>query len=69
VISRASLEAAALTVTARAVAAAAVARDESRACHQRADHPDTAPAQARSIVVRLADDGNSAQFETLAAAC
>jgi L-aspartate oxidase len=69
VIGRAGLEDAALTVTARAVAAAAVARDESRGCHQRAEYPNTVAAQARSIVVRLADDGNSAQIEVLAAAC
>lgn len=69
VIDGAGLEDAALTVTARAVAAAAVARRESRGCHQRAEYPNTAPAQARSVVVRLADDGNVAQVEALAAAC
>jgi L-aspartate oxidase len=66
---RADLEAAALTVTAQAVAAAALARDESRGCHQRAEYPETAAAPGRSIVVRLADDGNVAQVEALAAAC
>ncbi len=55
VSNRADLEDAALTVTARAVAAAALARDESRGCHQRAEFPDAA-ADARSIVVRLADE-------------
>jgi L-aspartate oxidase len=69
VLNRAGLEDAALTVTARAVAAAAIARDESRGCHQRAEYPNTAPAHSRSVVVRLADDGNAAQVETLAAVC
>jgi L-aspartate oxidase len=69
VINRAGLEVAALTVTARAMTAAAVARNESRGCHRRAEYPDTTAAQARSIVVRLADDGNAVQVETLAAAC
>jgi L-aspartate oxidase len=52
---RRDFEDVALTLTARAVAAAALARDESRGCHHRAEYPDTAPEQARSIVVRLAD--------------
>ena len=62
------LEDAALTVTARAVAAAALARDESRGCHHRAEYPDAAVGRARSIVVRLADD-DSAQVEEPAAVC
>jgi L-aspartate oxidase len=62
------LEDAALTVTARAVAAAALARDESRGCHHRAEYPDTTVVQARSIVVRLADD-DSVQVDALAAVC
>ena len=62
------LEDAALTVTARAVAAAALARDESRGCHHRAEYPDAAVVPARSIVVRLADD-DSAQVEEPAAVC
>jgi L-aspartate oxidase len=62
------LEDAALTVTARAVAAAALARDESRGCHHRAEYPDATVEQARSIVVRLADD-DSAQVEEPAAVC
>ena len=56
------LEDAALTVTARAVAVAALARDESRGCHHRAEYPDATLAEARSIVVRLADD-DSAQAD------
>jgi L-aspartate oxidase len=59
---------AALTATARAVAAAALARDESRGCHHRAEYPDAAVVPARSIVVRLADD-DSAQVEEPAAVC
>ncbi|MBV8182804.1 MAG: L-aspartate oxidase [Mycobacterium sp.] len=62
------LEDAALTVTARAVAASALARDESRGCHHRAEYPDTPLAPARSIVVRLAAD-DSAQVEEPAAVC
>ncbi|NTY59068.1 L-aspartate oxidase [Mycolicibacterium sphagni] len=45
---RAAAEDVALTVTARAVAAAALARSESRGCHHRGDHPDADPAQAFS---------------------
>jgi L-aspartate oxidase len=63
---RADLEDAALTVTARAVAAAALARDESRGCHHRAEYPAAAAAPARSLIVRLAAD-DSAQVEALAA--
>jgi L-aspartate oxidase len=62
------LEDAALTVTARAVAAAALARDESRGCHHRAEYPDPTVVQARSIVVRLADD-DSVQVEEPVAVC
>jgi L-aspartate oxidase len=54
---RADVEDIALTVTARAVAAAALARSETRGCHHRADYPYTDPAQAQSIPVRLASDG------------
>ena len=43
VTSRAGLEDAALTVAARAVATAALAREESRGCHHRAECPDAAP--------------------------
>ncbi len=52
---RGAFEDAALTVTAQAVTAAALARAESRGCHHRGDHPDTDAAQAHSAVVRLAD--------------
>jgi L-aspartate oxidase len=67
VANRTDLEDAALTVTARTLAAAALARDESRGCHHRAEYPDAVPAQARSIVVGLAD--GDVCVETLAAAC
>jgi len=56
VTTRAGLEDAALTVAARAVAMAALAREESRGCHHRAEFPDAATAPARSFVVRLAAD-------------
>jgi L-aspartate oxidase len=64
----ADLEDAALTVTARAVTAAALARNESRGCHHRADYPDATLAQACSIIVRLGDD-DTAQVEEPAAVC
>ena len=66
VATRAGFEDAALTVTARAVAAAALAREETRGCHHRAENPDASATPARSLVVRLAADGN-AQVEALAA--
>ena len=52
VTDRGGAEDAALTLTARAIAAAALARTESRGCHHRADHPETDAAQAFSISVR-----------------
>jgi len=55
---RADAEDIALTVTARAVTAAALARAETRGCHHRSDDPDADPAQARSTTLRLASDGS-----------
>lgn len=56
-----------LAVAARVVTAAALARTESRGCHHRAEYPDAAPEQARSILVRLADDHHPAGVPALAA--
>ena len=64
---RRDFEDVALALTARAVTAAALARNESRGCHHRAEYPDAAPEQARSSVLRLADDHNSVLVEALAA--
>lgn len=55
VVHRGDLEDVALTVTARAVAAAALARAESRGCHHRADHPGAVPDRLCSSTVRLGD--------------
>ncbi|MBU3752240.1 MAG: L-aspartate oxidase, partial [Mycobacterium sp.] len=49
---RADFEDVALTAAARAVAAAALARTESRGCHHRGDYPETDPAQAVSRTLR-----------------
>lgn len=51
------LEDSALTVTARALLLAAQRRTESRGCHTRSDRPDTDPTQARSLELRIDDDG------------
>jgi L-aspartate oxidase len=67
VAGRRDFEDVALTLTARAVTAAALARNESRGCHHRGEYPDAAPEQARSSVLRLADDQNSVLVEALAA--
>jgi L-aspartate oxidase len=67
VASRRDFEDVALGLTARAVTAAALARNESRGCHHRAEYPDAAPEEARSSVVRLADDQNTVCVEALAA--
>ena len=67
IASRRDFEDVALALTARAVTAGALARIESRGCHHRADCPDTAPEQARSSVLRLADDQNTVLVEALAA--
>jgi L-aspartate oxidase len=52
--SRTDFEDVALTATAAAVAAAALARTESRGCHHRSDHPDTDPLLACSLVPAVA---------------
>jgi L-aspartate oxidase len=67
VAGRSDFEDVALALTARAVTAAALARNESRGCHHRAEYPDAAPEQARSSVIRLADDQNTVCVEALAA--
>jgi L-aspartate oxidase len=64
---RTDLEDVALTLTARVIAAAALARNESRGCHHRAEYPDADPSQARSTVVRLNDD--AVEVEVPAAVC
>lgn len=57
---RATAEDAALTLTARAIGEAAIARTESRGCHHRADCPETDAAQAISISVRADAAGDPA---------
>jgi L-aspartate oxidase len=49
VSSRRDFEDVALTATASAVGAAALARNESRGCHHRSDHPDADPALMRGL--------------------
>lgn len=57
----------ALTMAARTVTAAALARAESRGCYHRAEYPSTVGEQGRSALVRLGADGRSVQVETLVA--
>jgi L-aspartate oxidase len=66
-VTRADLEDAALTATARAVAAAALARTETRGCHHRVDYPDTDADQAHHTVVRLTGDDIAAHVAAPAA--
>jgi L-aspartate oxidase len=66
-ITRADVEDASLTLTARAVAAAALERTESRGCHHRGDFPGTDVA-AYSSVVRLDAEGRLV-VDVLAGVC
>jgi L-aspartate oxidase len=54
---RTAVEDAALTLTARALLAAAAARTESRGCHVRSDFSSTEPVWQRSLTVRLTPSG------------
>ncbi|MGK8524640.1 L-aspartate oxidase [Nocardia asteroides] len=51
------IEDAALTLAARALLLAALARTESRGCHTRSDHPGAVPELRHGIPIRLNDDG------------
>jgi L-aspartate oxidase len=62
-VTRADVEDVALTMSARAVAAAALARTETRGCHHRGDFPDTDPAQAVPVRMRGTADGRVAMAE------
>lgn len=64
---RVGVEDAALTLVARAVAAAGLARTESRGCHHRAEVTDPDPDQARSSMIRLT--GDTLVVETAAVVC
>ncbi|OBJ64437.1 L-aspartate oxidase [Mycobacterium asiaticum] len=67
VTDRRDVEDVTLTLAARAVTAAALARTESRGCHHRADYPSSGAEPGRSALIRLAADGNAVQLEALAA--
>ncbi|HET9875666.1 MAG TPA: L-aspartate oxidase [Mycobacterium sp.] len=67
VVGRADFEDAALTLAAQTIAAAALARNESRGCHHRAEYPDSDPDQARSTAVRFTD--SAVRVETPASVC
>jgi L-aspartate oxidase len=54
---REAVEDAALTLTARALLAAATERTESRGCHVRTDHPEADDDWRRSLTVRLTPSG------------
>ncbi|MGA7051981.1 MAG: L-aspartate oxidase [Mycobacterium sp.] len=69
VADRRDFEDMALALTARAVTAAALARNESRGCHHRTEYPGAVSEEARSIVVRLNDDHQAVRAEALAAVC
>lgn len=68
-LTRADFDDVALTATARAVVAAALARCETRGCHHRRDHPETDPSQARSSSVRLVEGRVSVDSPVPAGAC
>ncbi|WP_421845268.1 L-aspartate oxidase [Mycobacterium sp.] len=67
VATRRDFENVALAVVAKAVTAAALARNESRGCHHRDEYPFAMPKQMRSSVIRLAEDQNRVRVEALAA--
>lgn len=67
VAGRRDFEDVALALAARVVTAAALVRTESRGCHHRAEYLSAVPEQARSTVVRSADDRNTVCVQTLAA--
>ncbi len=65
---RTDVEDVALTLTARAVVEAALARSESRGCHHRADFPAPDPGQAVSTTVR-GDGAGGLRLERPAVVC
>jgi L-aspartate oxidase len=62
-VNRTDMEDVALTLSARVVAAAALARTETRGCHHRGDFPDTDQAQAIPVSVHGTADGGVALVE------